>query len=190
MLSRLNHPNIATIHDFESVGDRDLLVMEYVPGETLSDRIARGPLAETEAMHLGTQLLQGLAAAHRQGIIHRDLKPRNLRVGPDGHLKILDYGIAQFAATVSDLTTHTGGAGGSPFEGTPVYVAPEPIRALPADERSGPVCGRRDPVRDGDRGTAVQGAQHVRADRSSPESTAPSPRAINPAPRRISTPSF
>ena len=136
MLSRLNHPNIATIHDFESVEDRDLLVMEYVPGETLSDRIAHGPLAEMEAVHLGTQLLQGLAAAHRQGIIHRDLKPRNLRVGPDGHLKILDYGIAQFAATVSDLTTHTGGANGSPFEGTPVYMAPEQIRGLPADERS------------------------------------------------------
>ena len=79
-----------------------------------------------------TQLLQGLAAAHRQGIVHRALKPRNLRVGPDGHLKILDYGIAQFAATVSDLTTHTGGASGSPFEGTPVYMAPEQIRGLPA----------------------------------------------------------
>ena len=135
-LSRLNHPNIATIHDFESVGDRDLLVMEYVPGETLSDRIARGPLTEVEAAALGTQLLQGLAAAHRQGIIHRDLKPRNLRVGPDGHLKILDYGLAQFAATVSDLTTHTGGVSGNPFEGTPVYMAPEQIRGLPADERS------------------------------------------------------
>jgi tetratricopeptide (TPR) repeat protein/tRNA A-37 threonylcarbamoyl transferase component Bud32 len=135
-LSRLNHTNIATIHDFESSGDRDLLVMEYVPGETLNDRIERGPLSEMEAVDLGTQLLQGLAAAHRQGIIHRDLKPRNLRVGPDGHLKILDYGLAQFTAPASDLTTHTGGASGSPFEGTPVYMAPEQIRGLPADERS------------------------------------------------------
>jgi serine/threonine protein kinase/tetratricopeptide (TPR) repeat protein len=136
-LSRLNHPNIATIHDFESTEDRDFLVMEYVPGETLSGRIERGPLSERDVVHLGIQLMQGLAAGHAQGIIHRDLKPRNLRVTADGHLKILDYGLAQFvAATAADLTTRTGGATGKDFEGTPVYMAPEQLRGLPADERS------------------------------------------------------
>jgi tetratricopeptide (TPR) repeat protein/tRNA A-37 threonylcarbamoyl transferase component Bud32 len=136
-LSRLNHPNIATIHDFESIGDRDLLVMEYVPGETLSDLIERGALPEREVVQLGIQLLQGLGAAHGQGVIHRDLKPRNLRVTAEGHLKILDYGLAQFAAAVSaNLTTRTGGATGSPFEGTPVYMAPEQLRGLTVDERS------------------------------------------------------
>lgn len=141
-LSRLNHPNIATIHDFESTDDRDLLVMEYVPGETLSDRIERGPLPESDVVRLGIQLMQGLGAAHAQGIIHRDLKPRNLRVTTDGHLKILDYGLAQFsAATAADLTTRTGGASGGPFEGTPVYMAPEQLRGLPADERSDVYAG-------------------------------------------------
>ena len=136
-LSKLNHPNIATIHDFESAGDRDLLVMEYVPGETLSDRIERGPLPENDLVHLGIQLMHGLSAAHAEGIIHRDLKPRNLRVTSDGRLKILDYGLAQFAATTAaDLTTCTDGATATPFEGTPVYMAPEQLKGLPADERS------------------------------------------------------
>jgi len=136
-LSKLNHPNIATIHDFESTSDRDLLVMEFVPGETLSERIQGRALPESDAVNLGIQLMQGLTAAHAQGIIHRDLKPGNLRVTPDGHLKILDYGLAQFSATTAaDLPTRTGGATGTPFDGTPGYMAPEQLRGLPADERT------------------------------------------------------
>ena len=81
--------------------------------------------------------MQGLSAAHAEGIIHRDLKPRNLRVTADGRLKILDYGLAQFSATTAaDLTTCTAGASANPFEGTPVYMAPEQLKGLPADERS------------------------------------------------------
>jgi eukaryotic-like serine/threonine-protein kinase len=136
-LSRLSHPNIATIHEFETAGDRDLLVMEFVPGETLSERIERGVIGEEEAFRLGIQLLRGLAAAHAQGIIHRDLKPGNLRVTTGGHLKILDFGLAQFAAAAAaELTTHTAGVTGTVFEGTPVYMAPEQLRGLQADERS------------------------------------------------------
>ena len=128
-LSQLNHPNIATIHDFETVGDRDLLVMEYVAGETMSERIARKPLAEEEIAKLGTQLAQGLAAAHSNGIIHRDLKPSNLRITPDGFLKILDYGLARLAPTrLTDLSTRTGIVAESVFEGTPAYMAPEQLR--------------------------------------------------------------
>ena len=136
-LSQLNHPNIATIHDFETVGERDLLVMEYVAGETLGERIARIPLAEEEIISLGTQLAQGLAAAHARGIIHRDLKPSNLRITPDGFLKILDYGLARLApARLTDLSTRTGSVAESVFAGTPGYMAPEQLRGESPDERA------------------------------------------------------
>jgi Tfp pilus assembly protein PilF len=136
-LSRLNHPNIATIHDFETVEGRDLLVMEYVPGVTLSDRIASGPIQEDDIARLGTQLMQGLAAAHAQGIVHRDLKPRNVRVTSDGHLKILDYGLALLApAIVADATTYTENVFAEALAGTPAYMAPEQVRGSPVDRRT------------------------------------------------------
>ena len=83
-LSKLNHPNIATIHDFDTQQGISFLVMEYVPGATLSQRIANHALPEKEFMRLGLQLVEGMAAAHEQGVIHRDLKPTNLRLTPDG----------------------------------------------------------------------------------------------------------
>ncbi len=83
-LLKLNHPNIATIHDFDTQQGISFLVMEYVPGATLSQRIANHALPEKEFMRLGLQLVEGMAAAHEQGVIHRDLKPTNLRLTPDG----------------------------------------------------------------------------------------------------------
>ena len=91
MLSRVNHPNIATIHDFGTHAGVDFLVMEYVPGLTLDVKLAQGALAESEALQLGTQLALGLEAAHQVGVAHCDLKPGNLRVTPDCRLKILDH---------------------------------------------------------------------------------------------------
>jgi eukaryotic-like serine/threonine-protein kinase len=83
-LSKLNHPNIATIHDFDAQDGLNFLVMEYVHGSTLLRRItAAGPLPEKEIIRLGTQLAQGLQAAHSKGVIHRDLKPSNLAVTAD-----------------------------------------------------------------------------------------------------------
>jgi serine/threonine protein kinase len=79
-LSKLNHPNIATVHDFDTQGGVDFLVMEYIPGITLSEKLAAGPLMEKEALRLGVQLAEGLSAAHEQGVVHRDLKPGNLRL--------------------------------------------------------------------------------------------------------------
>ena len=92
-LSRLNHPNVATVHDFDSEGETSFLVMEFIQGAGLVDKIKNGPLPEKELLRLSGQLLDGLAAAHAEGIIHRDLKPGNLRETRDGWLKILDFGL-------------------------------------------------------------------------------------------------
>jgi serine/threonine protein kinase len=135
-LSRLNHPNIAIIHDFGRQNDVDFLVMEYIPGITLSDKIAAGPLTEKEIARLGTQLAQGLVAAHEHGVIHRDLKPGNVRVTPDGRLKVLDFGLAKALSPGSsnsstESSTHLHGAAG-----TLPYMAPEQLQEGNVDARS------------------------------------------------------
>src|SRR5512140_3363417 len=79
-LAKLNHPNIAHVYDFASEGGVDFLVMELVPGEMLSERLARGPLSEADVLKVGRELAEGLAAAHAEGVIHCDLKPANLRL--------------------------------------------------------------------------------------------------------------
>jgi eukaryotic-like serine/threonine-protein kinase len=78
ILSQINHPNVATIHDFDSQRGVDFLVMEYIPGITLGENVTARPLREKEVLHLGVQLAEGLAAAHDHGVVHRDLKPGNL----------------------------------------------------------------------------------------------------------------
>src|SRR5919108_12104 len=83
-LSKLNHPNIATVHDFDRQDETDFLVMEHIEGAALAEKLAHGPLPEKEVLRLGLQLAEGLAAAHAQGVLHRDLKPANVRVTPEG----------------------------------------------------------------------------------------------------------
>src|SRR5215813_772542 len=92
-LARLNHPNVATVHEFGSQDGVHFLVTEFIAGINLDIRLLQGPLPTKEIVKLGTQLAEGLAAAHAQGIIHRDLKPGNLRITTDGRLKILDFGL-------------------------------------------------------------------------------------------------
>src|SRR5271165_1551934 len=135
-LSKLNYPSIATIYDFDTQQGVDFLVMEYIPGVTLSDRVAAGPLPEKEVLRLGVQLAEGLAAAHDHGVVHRDLKPGNLRVTSDGRLKILDFGLAKLrplvadsAATESSSETHT-------MAGTLPYMAPEQLLGEEIDVRT------------------------------------------------------
>ena len=137
LLSQLNHPNIATVHDFDTQDGMDFLVLELIPGETLSEVLANGPLPPAQFASLALQLAQGLEAAHERGIVHRDLKPGNLQLTPDGRLKILDFGIAvlrQRAETSATLTV-TAGAG-QVIAGTIPYMAPEQLRGEAVDSRT------------------------------------------------------
>ncbi|HET7151875.1 MAG TPA: protein kinase [Candidatus Acidoferrum sp.] len=136
ILSKLSHPNIATVYDFEKQEGKDLLVMEYVRGVTLSDKLAAGPLPEKDVLRLGLQLAEGIEAAHDHGVIHRDLKPGNLRVTPEGWLKILDFGLAKSAlSTGADVSTQTIAETGA-VRGTLRYMAPEQLLAQNIDART------------------------------------------------------
>ena len=134
-LSKLNHPNIATIHDFDSQHDTDFLVMEYIPGKPLSERLATGPIPESELLPIALQLTEGLSAAHDHSIIHRDLKPANLLLTEDDRLKILDFGLARLrvplaeSVTQSQLETHS-------LAGTFPYMAPEQLLGGDLDART------------------------------------------------------
>ena len=136
-LAKLNHPNVATIFEIGNEDGIDFLVTEYIPGITLDAKLARGALTMKEVTALGTQLCLGLQAAHEQGVVHRDLKPGNLRLTPDGRLKILDFGLAQLlpkANSDSDLTvTLTKNRG---ITGTLPYMPPEQLRGEKTDFRS------------------------------------------------------
>jgi tetratricopeptide (TPR) repeat protein len=135
-LGRLNHPNIATVHEFGSHDGSDFLVTEHVVGTTLDARIAQGPLPVDEVLSLGMQLVEGLSAAHQRSVVHRDLKPGNLLLTTDGRLKIIDFGIAQL------LPRHNGLGGTETvsqlqeLSGTLPYMAPEQLRGEMADTRS------------------------------------------------------
>jgi len=94
-LAALNHPNIAQIHGLERSADTIALVMEWVEGPTLADRIAQGAIPVDEALPIAKPIAEALEAAHEQGIIHRDLKPANIKVRPDGTVKVLDFGLAK-----------------------------------------------------------------------------------------------
>src|SRR5881296_2354592 len=95
VLASLNHPHIAAIYGFEDSGEIHALVLELVEGETLADRIARGPIPLDEAFPIARQICEALEAAHDHGIIHRDLKPANIKITPDGVVKVLDFGLAK-----------------------------------------------------------------------------------------------
>lgn len=135
-LSKLNHPNIATVHEFATDSHVDFLVMEHVAGTTLDDKLAAGPLAEKEILLLGAELAEGLAAAHEQGVIHCDLKPGNLHVTADGRLKILDFGLARFLSPAGEAAATQSASQISDAAGTLPYMSPEQINGAPPDPRS------------------------------------------------------
>ncbi|HEY6944262.1 MAG TPA: protein kinase, partial [Candidatus Acidoferrum sp.] len=136
-LAKLNHPNIETVFEFSTQDGKDFLAMELIPGSSLRERLKQGPLASGDVFHLGTQFVEGLAAAHEHGVVHRDLKPGNLLVTPDDRLKILDFGLAKLlrpglsAEVTLSLTEEVTRAAG-----TLPYMAPEQLRGEAADARS------------------------------------------------------
>ncbi len=145
-LAALNHPNIATLFGFEEDNDTHFLVMELVSGEDLADRIRRGPIPAQEAIPLFVQIAEGLEAAHEKGIIHRDLKPANIKVGSDGRVKILDFGLAK-AMEPESTGADTADLGRSPtmtaaatmrgeILGTAAYMSPEQARGESVDKKS------------------------------------------------------
>jgi len=140
LLAVLSHPNIAAIHAFEEISGRHLLVMEFLEGSTLRDRLDLGPIPPNQTVDYALQIAKGLSAAHEKGIVHRDLKPENLFVTKDGHLKILDFGLAK--RTERDKTDETSAPTAAKdteagtVMGTVGYMSPEQVRGLPVDRRS------------------------------------------------------
>src|SRR3954471_19207323 len=139
-LSRLNHPNIAAVHDFVTEEGRDFIVMELIPGPTLDGKLAGGALPQKEVLALAKQLAEALAAAHQEGVIHRDLKPANLRfsggAGADQRLKVLDFGLAEVQAGPNTQLTTASFRSDSSVSGTLPYMAPEQLRGDAPDVRS------------------------------------------------------
>jgi serine/threonine protein kinase len=145
VLASLNHPHIAQIYGFEDSGATHALVLELVPGQTLADRLAAGPLPLAEALLIARQIADSLAAAHDAGVIHRDLKPANIKVTDDGIVKVLDFGLAKAMATgsvtsssdVSSLTmTSPAMTQMGMILGTAAYMSPEQARGKTVDRRA------------------------------------------------------
>src|SRR5262245_12526812 len=143
VLAALSHSNIAGIYGLEEVGGRQFLVMEIVPGETLADRIRRGPVPADEALEIARQICDALEAAHEKGILHRDLKPANIKITQAGKVKVLDFGLAKvFSEEVDNLnlshspTLISGGSAPGVILGTASYMSPEQARGKSIDKRT------------------------------------------------------
>ena len=132
LLASLNHANIAAIHGLEEHDGIRFLVLELVPGPTLAEHLAAGPLPLRGALDVGRQLAEALEQAHARGVVHRDLKPSNVKITPDGKVKVLDFGLAKALAPeaedpdsspTGDLATREG-----LVMGTAAYMSPEQAR--------------------------------------------------------------
>jgi serine/threonine protein kinase/Tol biopolymer transport system component len=147
-LAAVNHPAVAAIYGLEEAEGRSFLVMELVRGQTLAERIGGRPMPWQEALPIARQIAEALEAAHQQGIVHRDLKPGNVKVTPDGRVKVLDFGLAKLATLEEEWAVT--GAGMDPTQsptmsaptragilvGTPSYMAPEQAAGRPVDTRA------------------------------------------------------
>jgi eukaryotic-like serine/threonine-protein kinase len=135
-LAKLNHPNIASVYDVGEQGGTDYLVMEYVPGQSLAEKLKSGPLTAAEALALCEQIARGLQEAHEQGIVHRDLKPGNVIVTPKGMAKVLDFGLAKLLADELAGDTTLSFAETIGPVGTPLYMSPEQAEGKSVDSRT------------------------------------------------------
>jgi serine/threonine protein kinase/Tol biopolymer transport system component len=142
VLASLNHPNIAGIHELAEANGSRFLVLELVEGETLADRIARGPIPVEETLTIAKQICEALEAAHERGIIHRDLKPANVKLTQDGKVKVLDFGLAKameltsISAALSNSPTLLSGTMGGMILGTAAYMSPEQAKGRSVDRRT------------------------------------------------------
>ena len=143
LLASLNHPHIGTIYGFEDGGNLPALVLELVDGETLDDRLFRGPLPLSEALAIAEKIADALDAAHAAGIVHRDLKPSNIKITRDDVVKVLDFGLAKAATSeglAPDLSTSptvtSDGTKAGVILGTAAYMSPEQARGKAVDKRT------------------------------------------------------
>jgi eukaryotic-like serine/threonine-protein kinase len=149
-LASLNHPHIAALYGMEETEGRQLLIMELVEGETLAERLRRGPIPVEEALKIAHQIVEAMEAAHERGVVHRDLKPANIKVRDDGTVKVLDFGLAKLAESAGSGQQAAGSASMSPtitspvmagtmvgtLLGTAAYMSPEQARGRAVDKRS------------------------------------------------------
>lgn len=145
LLASLNHPNISGIHGLEDVGGARYLVLEFVEGETLAARLARGALPVREALEIAVEIASGVEAAHESGVVHRDLKPGNVMITPRGGVKVLDFGLATTgvagapgsdAGLSASPTMAYGATSAGTILGTAAYMSPEQARGRAVDKRS------------------------------------------------------
>ena len=143
LLAAINHPAIAAIYGAEEFDSLRCIIMELVPGETLAERMARGPIPLAEACDLSRQIAEALEAAHERGVIHRDLKPSNIKVTPEGKVKVLDLGLAK----ATEMPSANDGLSDTPtvtleqtregtILGTVEFMSPEQARGKPVDKRT------------------------------------------------------
>src|SRR5262245_61499171 len=139
VLASLNHPNIAGIYEIDEFEDSRFLVLELLEGETLAERVARGPIPIAEALHIAIQVCEAIEAAHEKNVIHRDLKPANIKFAADGTVKLLDFGLARIFETgpIADgssgptlITSHDA------VLGTAAYMSPEQARGKTVDKQA------------------------------------------------------
>jgi len=136
ILSKLNHPNIIAIYDFDAQDGIHFLIMEYVSGQTLAAKLEGGPFTEQEVLHIGKQMASAVQEAHEHGIVHCDLKPQNVMLTPKGQVKVADFGLAKLSFPIIDPAATINVTRDLGVTGTLPYMPPEQLRGEPADFRS------------------------------------------------------
>ena len=174
-VAALSHPNILAIHDFGRHDGIAYAVTELLEGESLRGRLDGGiAITQRQAVDYGLQIARGLSAAHERGVVHRDLKPDNVFLTKDGHVKILDFGLAKrveapAAGDQTNAPTDAGHTEPGTVMGTVGYMSPEQVRGLPVDHRIGHLFLRRRPLRVALRPEGVQAPHGERHDRRDSE---------------------
>ena len=163
VVASLSHPNVRALHDVGEIDGRLYAVMELLEGETLRERLGRGPLPFRKAVDIGTAIAEGLAAAHSKGIVHRDLKPENVFITTGGHVKVLDFGIAKMPGSrdreiLARTAASIAGDDKGFVLGTAGYMSPEQVSGKDVDARSDIFSFGLRAVRNGESGGARSSA--------------------------------